>query len=335
MEYRILGPFEVSDNGRGIEIGGPKQRALLAVLLLHANEVVSPDLLIDELWGETPPATAVKTLQAHVSRLRKALNGEGDASTHRTGVLRTSGRGYLLRVERDQLDSDRVRDMLEQARRARREGKPELAAQELRRALACWRGPALADFAYESFAQPEIARLDELQLTALEERIDADLALGRDGELAGELEALVARHPLRERLRGQLMLALYRSDRQAEALHVYQEGRLALAQEVGLEPSHGLQRLERRILEQDPGSLRPRGVSDHRSGGPAPGVVRAGSSSPASPRWPSPWAPFSCSATEAPSRSAVATRRSRAALLARSIRGRASRWRPSRSGRLP
>jgi DNA-binding SARP family transcriptional activator/ABC-type branched-subunit amino acid transport system substrate-binding protein/DNA-binding beta-propeller fold protein YncE len=252
MEYRILGPFEVSDNGRGIEIGGPKQRALLAVLLLHANEVVSRDLLIDELWGETPPATAVKTLHAHVSRLRKALNGEEDASTHGTGVLRTSGRGYLLRVERDQLDSDRVRDMLEHARRARGEGKHEQAAQELRRALAFWRGPALADFAYESFAQAEIARLDELQLTALEERIEADLALGRDGELVGELEALVARHPLRERLRGHLMLALYRSDRQAEALHVYQEGRLALAQEVGLEPSQGLQRLERRILEQDP-----------------------------------------------------------------------------------
>ena len=257
MEYRILGPFEVSENGREIEIGGPKQRALLAVLLLHANEVVSPDVLIEELWGETPPATAVKTLQAHVSRLRRALNGDGDASTHGTGVLRTSGRGYVLNVERDQLDADRVRDMLEQARRARGEGKHEQAAQELRRALALWRGPALVDFAYESFAQAEIARLEELQLAALEERIEADLALGRDGELAGELEALVARHPLRERLRGQLMLALYRSDRQAEALQVYQKGRLALAQEVGLEPSQGLQRLERRILEQDPALAGP------------------------------------------------------------------------------
>ena len=252
MEYRILGPFEVSDNGRGIEIGGPKPRALLAVLLLHANEVVSPDVLIDELWGETPPATAVKTLQAHVSRLRKALNGEGDASTHGTGVLRTSGHGYLLRVEPDQLDADRVRDMVDEARRARHDGKPEQAAEELRRALAVWRGPALADFAYESFARAEIARLDELQLTALEERIEADLAVGQHGELIGELESLVARHPLRERLRGQLMLALYRSGRQAEALHVYQAGRLALAQQVGLEPSQSLQRLERRILDQDP-----------------------------------------------------------------------------------
>ena len=174
--------------------------------------------------------------------------------------------------------------MLEQARRARCEGEPEQAAEELRRALALWRGPALADFAYESFAQAEIARLDELQLTALEERIEADLALGRDGELVGELEALVARHPLRERLRGQLMLALYRSDRQAEALHVYQEGRLALAQEVGLEPSQGLQRLERRILEQDPALAPPaRRVSDHGSGGPSPAGAP---SSPASSRWP-------------------------------------------------
>ena len=163
----------------------------------------------------------------------------------------------------------------------------------LRRALACWRGPALVDFAYESFAQAEIARLEELQLTALEERIEADLALGRDGELVGELEALVARHPLRERLRGQLMLALYRSDRQAEALDVYQEGRLALAQEVGLEPSQGLQRLERRILEQDPVLAPPGRRSDHGSGGPSPAVVRACSSSPASPWLPSPWAPFS------------------------------------------
>jgi DNA-binding SARP family transcriptional activator len=141
MEYRILGPFEVSDNGRGIEIGGPKQRALLAVLLLHANEVVSPDLLIDELWGETPPATAVKTLHAHVSRLRKALNGEGDASTRGTGVLRTSGRGYLLRVERDQLDSDRVRDMLEHARRARGDGEHELPRSTRRDRRRYSRGP--------------------------------------------------------------------------------------------------------------------------------------------------------------------------------------------------
>ena len=252
MQFGILGPLEVSDEGRRVEIGGHKQRALLASLLLHANEVVSLDRLIDELWGETPPPTAAKTLQAQVSRLRRSLNGDEDPAAHMLGPLETRGHGYLLKVEPGQVDADRFQVMLEEARRTRAEGKPEEAAEELRRALALWRGPALADFAYEPFAQTEIARLDELQLTALEERLEADLALGRDAELIGELEALVARHPLRERLRGQLMLALYRSDRQAEALHAYQEFRLALAEELGLEPSQGLQRLERQILEQDP-----------------------------------------------------------------------------------
>jgi DNA-binding SARP family transcriptional activator/ABC-type branched-subunit amino acid transport system substrate-binding protein len=252
MQFGILGPLEVSDEGRRVEIGGHKQRALLASLLLHANEVVSLDRLIDELWGETPPPTAAKTLQAQVSRLRRALNGEEDPAAHMLGPLETRGHGYLLKVEPGQVDADRFQGMLEEARRTRAEGKPEKAAEELRRALALWRGPALADFAYEPFAQTEIVRLDELQLTAFEERLEADLALGRHTELIGELEALVARHPLRERLRGQLMLALYCSDRQAEALHVYQEFRLALAEELGLEPSQGLQRLERQILEQDP-----------------------------------------------------------------------------------
>jgi DNA-binding SARP family transcriptional activator/ABC-type branched-subunit amino acid transport system substrate-binding protein/streptogramin lyase len=270
LQFGILGPLEVSDEGRRVEIGGHKQRALLASLLLHANEVVSLDRLIDELWGETPPPTAAKTLQAQVSRLRRSLNGDEDPAAHMRGPLQTRGHGYVLTVEPGQVDADRFQGMLEEARRARAEGNPEEAAEELRSALALWRGPALADFTYESFAQTEIARLDELQLTALEERIEADLALGRHAELIGELEALVARHPLRERLRGQLMLALYRSDRQAEALHVYQEFRLALAEEVGLEPSQGLQRLERQILEQDPELAAPA-----RKPGPRPARRRA------------------------------------------------------------
>jgi DNA-binding SARP family transcriptional activator/ABC-type branched-subunit amino acid transport system substrate-binding protein/streptogramin lyase len=270
MEFRILGPIEVSDEGRRVEIGGHKQRALLASLLLHANEVVSLDRLIDELWGETPPPTAAKTLQAHVSRLRRSLNGDEDPGAHMRGPLQTRGHGYVLTVEPGQVDADRFQGMLEEARRARAEGKPEEAAEELRRALALWRGPALADFTYESFAQTEIARLDELQLTALEERIEADLALGRHAELVAELEALVSRNPLRERLRGQLMLALYRSDRQAEALHVHQEFRLALAEELGLGPSQGLQRLERQILEQDPELAAPA-----RSVAPRPARRRA------------------------------------------------------------
>jgi DNA-binding SARP family transcriptional activator/ABC-type branched-subunit amino acid transport system substrate-binding protein/streptogramin lyase len=271
MQFGILGPLEVSDEGRRVEIGGHKQRALLASLLLHANEVVSLDRLIDELWGETPPPTAAKTLQTQVSRLRRSLSGDEDPAAHMRGPLQTRGHGYVLTVEPGEVDADRFQAMLEEARRARAEGKPEEAAEELRRALALWRGPALADFAYDSFAQPEIARLDELQLTALEERIEADLALGRHAELIAELEALVGRHPLRERLRGQLMLALYRSDRQAEALHVYQEGRLALAGELGLEPSQGLQRLERQILEQDPELAAPA-----RKLGPRPARRRAG-----------------------------------------------------------
>ncbi len=257
MEFRILGPLEVSESGRRIEVGGRKQRALLASLLLHANEVVSPDRLIDELWGETPPPTAGRTLQAHVSRLRKSLNGDEDAAAHLRGPLETRGPGYVLTVEPGQLDADRFQRLLEDARRALARGEPGAAAETAEEALGLWRGPALADFAYESFAQAEIARLDELRLAAEEERIEAGLDLGRHRELVGELEPLIAAHPLRERLRGQLMLALYRSDRQAEALQAYQQGRLALAEELGLEPSQSLQRLERQILEQDPALAAP------------------------------------------------------------------------------
>jgi DNA-binding SARP family transcriptional activator/DNA-binding beta-propeller fold protein YncE len=246
MEFRILGPLEVLDHGGALEIGGHKQRALLAVLLLRANEVVSLDTLIDELWGETPPPTAAKTLQAHVSRLRKTF-----ADTSGSGRLETRGQGYLLRVDPGQLDAEVFRSMLEDARSALADGDPQTAAKDLRKALDLWRGSPLADFAYEPFAQTEIARLEELRVAALEERIEADLALGRHAALVPELETLVAGHPLRERLLGQLMLALYRSDRQAEALQAYQRGRQALAQELGLEPSQSLQRLERQILEQD------------------------------------------------------------------------------------
>jgi DNA-binding SARP family transcriptional activator/ABC-type branched-subunit amino acid transport system substrate-binding protein len=244
VEFRILGPLEVLDGDRRVELGGHKQRALLAVLLLNANEVVSQDRLADELWGETPPATAVKTLQAHVSRLRKALHGGGV-------TLETRGPGYVLRVDAEDIDSEVFRTKLEQARRALADGKPEEAAPQLREALALWRGPPLTDFAYEPFAQSEIAHLEEIRLAALEERNEAELALGHHEALVPELEALVAAHPLRERLLGQLMLALYRSGRQAEALHAYERGRQLLATELGLAPSAGLQQLHRQILEQD------------------------------------------------------------------------------------
>jgi DNA-binding SARP family transcriptional activator/ABC-type branched-subunit amino acid transport system substrate-binding protein len=250
MEFRILGPLDVVEDGRSLDLGGPKQRALLAALLLRAGEVVSQDRLIDDVWGEAPPATAAKTLQAYVSRLRKAL---ADESRERPIVrLETQGHGYVLRIPPESLDADAFQRGLAEGRQALARDDPKRAAELLRDALGLWRGPALGDLAYESFAQPEIARLEELHLTAIEERTDADLALGRADELIGELETLVERHPLRERLRGQLMLALYRSGRQAEALRVYQDGRQYLAAELGLEPGEGLRHLERQILEQDP-----------------------------------------------------------------------------------
>lgn len=244
LEIRILGLLEIDVGGESLALSGRKQRELLAILSVHANEVVSQDRLIEELWEGTPPPSAAKTLQAHVSRLRGAL---GVAS----GALETYGHGYRLRLEPDGLDRDVFRAKLEEGRRSLASGDPETAAETLRGALALWRGRALADFEYASFAQAEIGQLEELHLAAREERTEADLELGRHAELVVELDALVAEHPLRERLRGQLMLALYRSGRQAEALQVYQEGRRELAAELGLEPSASLQRLELLILEHD------------------------------------------------------------------------------------
>ena len=222
-----------------LALGGTKQRSLLAILLLHANEVVSSDRLIDQLWGESPPSTAAKSVQVYVSGLRKEL-GEGKITTQPPG--------YVMRTGPSELDLAQFEQLLAEARRA----DPATAAQKLRRALALWRGPALADLQYEPFAQTDIARLEELRWTALEQRIDADLAAGRHAELVGELESLVAGHPLKERLRGQLMLALYRSGRQAEALDAYRHAQRELAEELGLEPSEELRRLEQSILQHDP-----------------------------------------------------------------------------------
>jgi DNA-binding SARP family transcriptional activator len=239
MEYRLLGPLEALEDGRSLALGGAQQRALLAVLLLHANQVVSRDRLIDELWGEAPPATAAKIVQVYVSRLRKQL-GE-------TRLL-TRAPGYVLRAEPAELDLGRFETLLAEARR----GDTQTAAEKARAALAMWRGPPLADLAYERFAQAEVVRLEELRWAALELRIDADLAAGRAAELIGELEALIAAHPLRERLRAQLMLALYRCGRQAEALDAYRRARRELADGLGLEPGDELRRLEQAILRHDP-----------------------------------------------------------------------------------
>ncbi len=248
IEFKLLGPLEVSDERGPLSLGPPQQRALLALLLLNANEVMSRDRLIDELWGERPPATAAKLVQVYVSQLRKAL--EPDRSGSDSDVLITQAPGYRLRVGPGELDLSRFESLLEQGRKALSAGAVGDAAERYREALALWRGPPLADFAFEPFAESEIGRLEELHLTALENRIEADLAEGRT-DLVGELEALIARYPLRERLRGQLMLALYRSGRQAEALEAYRLTRRALVEELGIEPGRQLQELEQAILEQD------------------------------------------------------------------------------------
>jgi DNA-binding SARP family transcriptional activator len=215
LDFRLLGPLEVFDGARAVVIGGGKRRSLLALLLLHGNEVVSADRLIDALWGERPPPTAAKGLQVYVSQLRKELQNGADRDGD---VLVTRANGYLLVLGPDDVDVQRFERSVNAGERALAAGEPDRAAQRLRQGLALWRGPPLADFTYEAFAQQEIARLDELRLVALEQRIDADLALGRHAQVVGELEALVREHPLRERIRAQLMLALYRCGRQAEAL---------------------------------------------------------------------------------------------------------------------
>ena len=229
MEFRILGPLEVVADGVTLDVGGPKQRAVLAMLVLEANRVVSSDRLIDALWDEKPPEQALKTLQVYVSKLRKVVGKE---------VLQTRAPGYVLRVEPDQVDAARFEELQQR-------GDPHDA-------LALWRGPPLADFAYQRFAQGEIERLEELRLACLEDRIERDLAEGRHAELVAELEGLVREHPLRERLRAQLMLALYRSGRQAEALEAYQAARRTLVDELGIEPGRSLRELERAVLTQAP-----------------------------------------------------------------------------------
>jgi DNA-binding SARP family transcriptional activator len=249
VEFRILGPVEVVDAGVALPLGGPKHRALLALLLLHAGEVVSSDQMVEALWGEDPPRTAAGSIQNSISHLRKLLGAER---------LVTKSPGYVLRLEGDELDAERARALLDQARA----GGPEEGAELLRKAQSLWRGPTLADFAYESFAQSAIAQLEELRLAIYEERIGKELELGRHAEVIGELEALVSEHPLRERLRGHLMLALYRSGRQADALHAYQEARRVLLDQIGIDPGPALQQLHGAMLRQehslDPTVARPK-----------------------------------------------------------------------------
>src|SRR5919201_4740755 len=242
-EFGLLGPLLVRRDGVPLPLGGPKLRTLLAILLLEANKVVSAEHLVDSLWGENAPETARNTLQVYVSQLRKLLS---------PGALETAPPGYRLVVDPDTVDLLRFERLAVRGRTARAAGDPATAAEELAEALALWRGPPLADLAWEQFAQSEILRLDELHLATLEDRIDADLALGRHAALVAELDQLIAENPFRERLRAQLMLALYRAGRQADALAVYQRTRRTLVDELGIEPGETLQQLERAILEHDP-----------------------------------------------------------------------------------
>ena len=239
-DFRILGPLEVSDETGHVALGGPKQRALLAILVLEAGRVVPTDRLIDLLWGEPAPKTATASLQNAVGRLRRALGAD---------VLETRAPGYVLNVAQDQIDARRFERSLVDARRL----PPDERREQLEQALALWRGPALAEFAFDDFAQAEIRRLEELRLIALEGRIEADLELGRHGDAVGALEGLVSGHPLRETFRRQLMLALYRAGRQAEALEVYQDARARFIDELGIEPGPDLKQLQSEILRHEAG----------------------------------------------------------------------------------
>jgi len=244
VEFIFLGPFEVRVDHEAVDTGGMRQRGLLAILALNRNEVVSTDRLIDQLWGGEPPSTALHTVQVFVSRLRKALAGGADR-------LVTRGPGYALEIDADAIDAARCERMYTSARAALATGDYPRAESLLRDALALWQGVPLADFTYEPFAQAAIARLDELKLSCREELIEAELALGRHQQLVPELEAFVREQPLRERPRGQLMLALYRCGRQAEALEDFREARHKLIDELGVEPGVALRALHDAILRQD------------------------------------------------------------------------------------
>ena len=271
MEFGILGPLEVRHDGRERPIAGAKQRALLAVLLLNVNHVVSSDRLVAELWGSEPPESGHAALRVRVSQLRKAIEpGYPDGGLR---VLRTQAPGYILAAEPGTVDLLRFRRLADEGSRALAEGDPAAASVKLAEALSLWRGPALAEFADEPFAQPAARWLEELRLTALEKRVEADLALGRHADVAGELETLGAEHSLRESLTRLLMLALYRSGRQAEALRAYQEMRHRLVEDLGIEPGESLQLLQRAILQHDPALDLPAAA---RAGGRDGGHLDAG-----------------------------------------------------------
>jgi DNA-binding NarL/FixJ family response regulator/DNA-binding SARP family transcriptional activator len=255
VEFRILGPLEVLEDGRPVALGALKERVVLGVLLLHANEFVSRERLIDELWGAAPPPTARKAVNVYVSKLRKTLGRDG-----RDPIVTAAG-GYRLVLDPDLLDAERARALVADAHDRLAAGDPAAASGLLREALALWRGSTLAGLPLESVGNEEVAQLDELRLSALMDRVDCDLAAGRHERVLGELHVLVREHPLRERFRAQQMLALYRADRQADALAAYQQARRDLIEELGIEPSESLQRLQQAILQHDPALELPTGTA--------------------------------------------------------------------------
>jgi DNA-binding SARP family transcriptional activator len=262
LEFRLLGPVEAVIDGRPVALPAAKPRALLAILLLDRNRVVSVARLTEDLWGEQPPETATKALQGYVSQLRKALGADR---------LLTRPPGYSLRVEEGELDLDRFEGLAREGRELLVAGDSKASAKRLAEALELWRGKPFAEFESEPFARDAGGRLEDARLAALEERIEADLALGRHARLIPELEELVAREPLRERPRAQLMLALYRSGRQADALELYRRTRETLSEELGIEPSLELQELERRMLQHDPTLERARvPAREAEDGAPVP-----------------------------------------------------------------
>ncbi len=269
LEFRLLGRVEVYRDGQPVDVGGPKQRAVLASLLLRVRRVVSVDQLIDDLWPEQPPTRAAATVQVFVSQLRRALEPTRSRGATAT-VLVTASPGYLLDIEPDAVDAHAFANLVVRGRAALDAGDPGRAAHLLLRAEEMARGPALGDVPVTPFTRAAAARLTELHLGAAEDRIDAELALGRHAALVAELEQWVRRHPLRERLRAQLMLGLYRCGRQVEALATYRETRRLLHDELGLEPGVRLRELEQAVLRQDPGLAWPPPVSP-----PAPPPVPA------------------------------------------------------------
>jgi len=293
IEFGILGPLEVSRAGRSVTLGGPRQRAVLALLLLEANRVVSMDRLAEEVWAGHPPEGWATTLQTYVFHLRRALEPDR-ARGGAAAVLVTRDRGYLLHVDRAYVDSAVFEEGFAAGRAALDAGNYAEAAQTLRRVLGLWRGPVLANLADYAFTRPEAARLQQLRLAALEVRIDADLALGRHDALTAELDGLVREHPLRERLHAQLMLALYRSGRQADALAAYRRARDFLADELGIDPGEPLERLHAAVLGHDPdldwtGTVAPadsRPDADAASPTALPGSPRRTAAGSGAPAWP-------------------------------------------------